>query len=240
MSTGRFCWFDLMTSDVASAKSFYTALFGWVFVDHNPAYTMIQDPAGRGLGGLMAAGPGQPNAWLPYVSADDLDAVVAKIRDGGGKVFMQHAAPGAGRFAIYADPQGAVLAAIQLEKDDGTYPREKSQNHICWAELQSPDPAAALAFHQGVYGWAHEAWGSDYFLIGSEHAGGINRAQPGVPPHWLIYVNTAPADASAARVTELGGKVLAPPQAMGEVGRFAVFADPQGAVFAVMESARRA
>lgn len=240
MSTGRFCWFDLMTPDLEGARAFYGGLFGWALDDHNPAYRMIRDGAGRTLGGVMQAAPGQPTAWLSYVSVDDIQQATARIREGGGRVFVEQTLPGVGSFVIYADPQGAALAAIQLARDDGTYPREKSQNHICWSELQTPDPAAALRFHAGVFGWSHEAWGPDYFLIGSEHAGGITRGQPGAPPHWLLYVNTPSADGAAARVVELGGSVLAGPQPMGGVGRFAVFADPQGAVFAVMESARGA
>ena len=30
---GVFCWVDLMTADPVAAKQFYTALFGWEFVD---------------------------------------------------------------------------------------------------------------------------------------------------------------------------------------------------------------
>lgn len=238
MSTGRFVWFDLMSTDVAAARGFYTALFGWRFDEHNPAYAMIDDGEGKRLGGLMGANPGQPSAWLAYVTTDTIDETVAAIRAAGGKVWMQHEAAGVGKFAIFSDPQGAALATIQLATDDGSYPREKAKNHICWSELHTADPAAALAFHQAVFGWKSEAWGPEYFLVGDEHAGGITRGQPGAPAHWLIYVNTRDADATAARVEELGGRVVVPPQQMGEVGRFAVFADPTGAVFAVMQSAR--
>ena len=31
---GRFCWFELGTTDQTAAKKFYTGLFGWSFVDH--------------------------------------------------------------------------------------------------------------------------------------------------------------------------------------------------------------
>lgn len=41
---GVFCWVDLMTTDPEAAKQFYTALFGWDFVDvpmeNSPPYSM--------------------------------------------------------------------------------------------------------------------------------------------------------------------------------------------------------
>ncbi len=132
-----------------------------------------------------------------------------------------------------------MLASIQLARDFGEYPREKGENHICWAELHTSDPAAALAFHAGVFDWTSQSWGGDYILIGDEHAAGIVRGQPGVPPYWLIYVNSADTDATVARVTELGGRVPLPGKDMANVGRFAVFQDPTGGTFAVMQTAAR-
>ena len=68
--------------------------------------------------------------------------------------------------------------------------------------------------------------------------GGIRRQgemEAGVPPNWLPYFTVEDADATAAKVSEQGGQVLAPPMTLPTEGepRIAVFADPQGAVFAV-------
>lgn len=238
MSTGRFVWFDLMSPDLPAAQAFYTGLFGWEFRKHNDTYALIHDAQGRPLGGSMATAGGQPPAWVPYVSTDDATATAAAIRAGGGTVFLDHTAPGVGHFVIFADPDGAVIATIQLDDDSVPYPREKDQPHLCWSELHAPDPARSFAFYRGLFGWTPEAWGEDYLLITDEHAGGIMKAQPGNPPMWLVYVNTLDTDATAAKVTALGGKVFAEPMEMPGVGRFAVFADPTGTVFAVMSTRR--
>ncbi len=58
---------------------------------------------------------------------------------------------------------------------------------------------------------------------------------PHVPPHWLLYFLVENADASTAKVTELGGKVIMPPMSLEKVGRFSVVADPQGAVFSLFQ-----
>ena len=54
-----------------------------------------------------------------------------------------------------------------------------------------------------------------------------------VPPFWAVYFAVADTDAAAARVVELGGSVINPPMDI-EPGRFAVVADPTGAVFNVI------
>jgi uncharacterized protein len=53
-----------------------------------------------------------------------------------------------------------------------------------------------------------------------------------VPPHWSVTFAVDDADASAARATDLGGTVVAPPLDAGPT-RIAVVRDPQGAVFTV-------
>ena len=61
-----------------------------------------------------------------------------------------------------------------------------------------------------------------------------------IPPNWLPYVTVADCEASAARVTELGGKVIVPPTDVPEVGKFAVFCDPGGAALAIIQFAEGA
>lgn len=239
MSKGSFCWFDLMTTDVARARAFYVALFGWDVRDHADVYAMIHDRDGRSIGGMMAAQPGTPSAWLPYVTTDDVAATAARVRDLGGRTFVEHEAEGVGRFVIFADPQGAVTAAIQLDRDFGPYPRDKGRNHLGWAELHTPDPAAAAAFYADLFGWTFEAYGPDYWMLTTEHTGGIARQrEEGTPPHWLVYANVASIGATAAEVGALGGSVMVPPTPMPPTGTFAVFADPTGAVLAAIETSR--
>jgi predicted enzyme related to lactoylglutathione lyase len=56
----------------------------------------------------------------------------------------------------------------------------------------------------------------------------------GIPPHWMVYFAVADADAIARKCEELGGTIKVPPTDM-QVGRFAVLADQQGAVFSVLK-----
>jgi predicted enzyme related to lactoylglutathione lyase len=58
----------------------------------------------------------------------------------------------------------------------------------------------------------------------------LNGMPPETPPHWAVTFAVDDADAAAAKATELGGTVLAPPMDAPYV-RFTVLSDPQGAVF---------
>jgi uncharacterized protein len=58
----------------------------------------------------------------------------------------------------------------------------------------------------------------------------IAAEQPDTPPHWSVTFAVDDADATAAKATELGGKVIVPPFDAPWV-RTTVLADPQGATF---------
>jgi predicted enzyme related to lactoylglutathione lyase len=112
---------------------------------------------------------------------------------------------------------------------------------FAWHELHTTDRARALKFYASLVGWETKEVpmgpGEPYglcLLHGKDIAGILkSKAGPGVPPHWLPYIAVDDVDASAAKVTELRGKVLNAPMDIPDVGRFAVVADPQGAAFAL-------
>jgi predicted enzyme related to lactoylglutathione lyase len=56
----------------------------------------------------------------------------------------------------------------------------------------------------------------------------------GMRPHWAGYVGVADTDSAAARIAEGGGRVMMAPQDIPGVGRFALAADPGGAMFYLM------
>ena len=55
------------------------------------------------------------------------------------------------------------------------------------------------------------------------------------PPHWLPYLASDDADATAAGVDRLGGTVLREPWDVDGVGRPAIVQDPTGAVFGLIK-----
>jgi predicted enzyme related to lactoylglutathione lyase len=61
----------------------------------------------------------------------------------------------------------------------------------------------------------------------------------GIPPNWLVCFAVEDTDAIVAKAKQQGGSVLAEPMDIEGVGRFAVLADAQGAVFAVIRNAEQ-
>ena len=118
MKHGAFGWFELMTTDVESAKAYYKGLFGWEYESlpmSGSDYTVIKVD-GDSVGGIM----GMPleckcmsPSWDIYVTVDDVDAVAAKVASLGGKILKPvFDIPEVGRFCVIQDSQGAVICAI--------------------------------------------------------------------------------------------------------------------------------
>lgn len=111
-----------------------------------------------------------------------------------------------------------------------------------WIELMTTDPEAANDFYTGLFGWETEAYpigGRTYTVlkVDGEPVGGImpHPADCEAPSSvWSVYVTVDDVDATAARVEELGGRVLHPPTDISEIGRFCVLQDPQGGTICAM------
>jgi hypothetical protein len=116
---GTFSWCELMTTDVAAAKRFYTQLLGWtaedVSVMEGMTYTIVK-AGGTDVGGIMAAPPhaaGIPPHWGCYITVDDVDATARQAQALGAHTMIPPTdIPNVGRFYIFQDPQGAVVSVI--------------------------------------------------------------------------------------------------------------------------------
>jgi predicted enzyme related to lactoylglutathione lyase len=110
------CWCELDTTDLESAKRFYTGLFGWG-TKVGGDYTEFQRD-GTSIGGMMKIpkewGP-VPPSWLIYFAVEDCDQTAAKTAELGGRAVVPPTdIPNVGRFAVLSDPQGAVFAIVKL------------------------------------------------------------------------------------------------------------------------------
>ncbi len=113
----------------------------------------------------------------------------------------------------------------------------------CWVDLGTPDIDAAAAFYGGLFGWSVEAGENaeqtggyrQAMLRGKPVAGMMPLMQEGQPPAWSTYVSVEDADATAAKVREAGGSVIAESMDVMDLGRMAIFADPTGAVFGIWQ-----
>ena len=112
----------------------------------------------------------------------------------------------------------------------------------CWIDTAQPDPGAAIDFYAGLFGWEFEdvmpADDPQRYAIGridGRDAGAVMSLPEGAPVAWNTYVWVEDADVTVSRAREAGGQVLGEPMDVGDAGRMATFADPEGAVLSVWQ-----
>lgn len=249
----RFFWYDVMTTDTTAAAKFYGDVVGWGTQDAGQPgmeYTLFTSE-GRPVAGLMpvpqAAAGSPPPAWMGYVGVEDVDAAVAALKAKGGHVHREPTdVPGVIRFAVVADPQGAVFLVARGIGNAPPPPPEHTPGTIGWRELYAGDWEPAFAFYESLFGWTKstaialgEMGTYQLFAIDGADAGGMMTKPPFVPqPHWLYYINVDGIDAAAERVTAAGGKITHGPVEVPGGQWIVQAADPQGAHFALMAARR--
>lgn len=251
---GSFCWIELATTDQNAAKKFYGSLFGWNANDTamgpGDFYTIFQLEGRAAAAGCTLRKDqldrGVPPHWMLYVTVENADASADRAGKLGGKVL----APAfdvfeAGRMAVLQDPAGASFCVWQAKGNPGTG-ITGMDGTLCWADLSTPDHAGVAKFYSGLFGWnviedKDDDPPSGYLHIknGEDFIGGVlplAHRKPGTPPHWLPYFLVSNCDGAVAKAKQLGARVYMEPMTVETVGRWAVVADPQGAVFAVFQA----
>ena len=249
---GKFVWYELMTTDPDAATDFYQGVIGWgaqAWEGGETPYTMWT-VGERPVGGMMqlpeeAQAQGAPPHWLAYVGTPDVDATVARASELGGSVIVPPTdLPDVGRFAVVADPLGAVFAVFTPGGEHPMPSGAPQSGEFSWHELATTDYEAAFDFYHDLFGW-DKAEAMDmgeagiyqmYGLPGSEHPlGGMFNKPPEMPgpPAWLCYTTVDDVTPTSERVKELGGQVLNGPMEVPGGDMIAMCLDPQGAMFAV-------
>jgi predicted enzyme related to lactoylglutathione lyase len=102
-------YIEFGVTDMADAKRFYTAAFGWQFNDYGPDYAGIRAGDGE-AGGLRLEPTVAPGGPLVILYSADLDASLAAVREAGGEITeAPFDFPGGRRFH-FSDPSGNELA----------------------------------------------------------------------------------------------------------------------------------
>ena len=247
---GRFVWYELHTTDVEAAASFYTKVVGWGTRDASlpgrAAYSVFTAGAAS-VSGLMtlsedARQRGATPCWIGYVGVNDVDGATERTKELGGAVqFPPIDIPNVSRFAVIADPQTAMLALVKWLNPDQEQPAEMGKpGRVGWHELLADDWEKALAFYGALFDWrkanadAGPMGTYQLFSIGGQTIGGMFTKPPIVPvPFWLYYFDVPDVDVAAEHVKAGGGQIIEGPAAVP--GSWILrCTDPQGAMFALM------
>lgn len=251
---GSFSWADLATTDVSAARDFYTGVFGWD-VEETPipgggAYYMFK----REGKDVCAAADQQPDErnmgipahWNSYFTVADVDQSAKVAEAAGGSIIAPpFDVMDVGRMSVIADPAGAVFCLWQPRTNIGAQVMNEP-NTLGWTECASPDVEKVRGFYTEVLGATTEDMdmgeGKVYtlFKIGDDNVAGLMAVDPeSMPPSWTVYFDVADCDATVDKAKSLGAQVFFGPESMDMAGRIAILADPQGAVFGVIQPAER-
>lgn len=250
--TGRFIWYELLTTTEDAAKDFYLGLTGWkaeAWEGAEPPYTFWMNGR-RPVGGLMklpeeAAAQGAPPHWVGYIATPDVEETVVQAKGLGAELLAGIIQiPTVGKIAFLKDPQGAVFAAYTPENEPPDQPSPPGNGDFSWHDLATTDHAAGFEFYSALFGWEKTdsvdmGGGGIYQMYGrpGEHTplGGMYTKPPEMPgpPHWLLYITVPDMQAAVKVIKSKGGQVLHGPMEVSGGDFIAQCRDPQGAAFAI-------
>jgi predicted enzyme related to lactoylglutathione lyase len=241
---GTFCWVDLETTDVPTAKAFYAGLFGWDMEDlpsGETTYTMCR-LHGKDVAAIYPGpGPGRPQYpphWNSYIAVTDLDFATSQAKGLGASMIAEpFDVMDTGRMAVIQDATGAVVNLWEPKPFSGA----RLVNEVgawSWNELVTPDIEGAKAFYTALLGWQaadvpagfpRASFTLGRFLIGGVH---VPTKGEGEASRWEVSFRVADVDATAELARDLGGQIQFPPMDI-PVGRFSVIRDPTGAALTI-------
>lgn len=237
-ASGMPYWIDLTTSDVRKSAHFYSEILGWEVSELSDGYRMAR------VQGLPVAGfvqrpedNNQPDTWVTYFLAEDIDADCAKVVELGGRVLAQPTEVQLGQMAIVVDTAGAMFGLIQPGGEDSFIAAGEPGTPV-WHELTAVSAYdKACEFYPALFEWATATMDGEGFnyttaLVDGAAFAGIFDAKgqfpPQVPSFWQTYLGVLDIDAAVAKVPELGGEVIREPWD-SEFGRMSIIADSTGA-----------
>lgn len=253
-----FIWYELMTTDPDAAARFYGKVVGWSVAPHSAPgseidYRMIVRSDGGNAGGVLGLSDamcenGVRPAWMGYLHAPDVDAMVADFEAQGGAVLMPPNDLPVGRIAMVTDPQGAPIYLMNPTPPEGApdaasdvFSTDQPQ-HVRWNELSSSDAPASIAFYTRHFGWVQDEAMSmgdmgDYSFIKDDGVtiGAIMPKMPQLPMSvWNYYIGVDSIDRARAAVEAEGGTIMMGPHEVPGGDWIIVGTDPQGAVFGLV------
>ena len=260
-TTGRFIWYELMTTDQSAAIDFYETVVGWTATDQQMSDSAgspykILNAGDRGIGGVMQLNQamldgGARPGWLGYIYVPDTDAAAKSIAQAGGAVHLgPQDIPNVGRFAMVTDPGGAAFYIMTPNPRDDAPPPPAAETpgHVQWHELYAGNgEKAAFDFYSGQFGWEtitdmdmgpmgkYRIFGLD----GVQMGGMMNKPENVPVSSWVYYVNVEGGlDEAVERIKSAGGQVVTGPMEVPGGSWVLQGTDPQGAIFALIATRR--
>ncbi len=224
----RFCRYELRTTDVDSARAFYSGVIG---ERAGLEFSVLPERA-RALGAV-------PH-WLGHVSVADVEAAAAGwVELGAQRLGPPRTSSDGFEIVALRDPFGAVVGLTSREP-------LSSDGPVLWHDLNVLDQERAFAAYSARFGWqrgksfeldSNLGAYQEFSYDGDSPVGGMVSSVrlPGVHPHWLYSFAVRDLDASAAEVVTRGGTVVPLHVPAPITRRTVVCEDREGAAFALRQ-----
>ena len=254
-----FVWYELLTTDLDAATKFYCDVVGWApreITGPGMRYTVLgMNPQTRGVAGLMQMPEHLTSAaatpfWVGYISAEDVDAAAAEATAAGATIHREPTdIPHVGRFAVVADPQGAIFHLFkptpQAEVPPALAP--DADGIVGWHELMTTDSLAAWTFYASQFGWTiseeYDMGPAGVYRTFSSNDQGMTGGMMTIPdslraqmprPDWNFYFTVPNIREAKTRIEAAGGVILHGPVQVPGGSWIVNGLDPQGGRFSLL------
>jgi predicted enzyme related to lactoylglutathione lyase len=233
---GKLVWADLYTGDVNASLKFYQKTFGWkvkAFNKDNAKYHILYDDDQAIAGVLARDSKRNKTDRALWVGSIDTDNVVGRselsAKNNATIILAPHEFKLYGKRAVLADPQGAIIALLELDLTNKNH--QKISTKWDWAQLFSTNTQKAALFYQDAFDYTIEPINTkkdNFFLIQSES---VQASIVNLPEsfeqrdRWVNFIEVNNITAVLSKATANGAKIIYHPKDKD----LAIISDPNGA-----------
>jgi len=239
---GKLVWADLYTGDVNASLKFYQKTFGWTvkaFAKDNAKYHILYDN-GQAIAGVLARDSKRnktDNAlWVGSIDTDNVESrSELSAKNNATIILPPHEFKLYGKRAVLADPQGAIIALLELDLTNKNH--QKISTKWDWAQLFSTNTNKAALFYQDAFDYTIEPLNTNkdsFYLIQSES---VQASIVNLPEsfeqrdRWVNFIEVNNITAVLSKATSHGATIIYHPKDKGVV----IISDPNGAFIGLTE-----
>jgi uncharacterized protein len=118
MPHGKICYLEIPAAGAEASSAFYSDIFGWSVRKRGDGELAFDDTGGVSGSWVKDGGTNRNPRPRVYIMVGEIAATLRKIEAAGGRVLTPRTeiAPGAGAFAVFADPAGAEFGLYEEPK----------------------------------------------------------------------------------------------------------------------------
>ncbi|MEP6726582.1 MAG: VOC family protein [Bacteroidota bacterium] len=114
LGNGKICYLEIPAVDIAASVSFYKTVFCWHIRQRENGEIAFDDGVGQVSGTWITGRKASPQLGiLIYIMVDDINAIIEKINENGGKMVQPVGMDAPEITARFSDPAGNILGIFQ-------------------------------------------------------------------------------------------------------------------------------